>query len=253
MNLAVNARDAMPDGGKLTIQTRNTVLDEDYCRFDPAAKPGRYALIEVSDTGTGMDEETASHIFEPFFTTKAPGKGTGLGLAVVYGIVEQHGGRITCHSEPSVGTTFKIYFPAIEQVPEEQYSEKKEPPMGRGETILLVDDESDLLEITSLLLNGANYRVITAIHGKDALELYEKHREEIRLVILDLLMPGMSGEECLRALLRMDPNSRVLMVSGYHEEGMAEDLKAAGAKGFIWKPFDMPRMLEKIRRIIDED
>ncbi|MCX5873498.1 MAG: response regulator, partial [Deltaproteobacteria bacterium] len=138
-------------------------------------------------------------------------------------------------------------------VPRKQYSEKKEPPRGQGETILLVDDESSFLETTSRLLAGSNYRVITASNGKDALELYEKHREEIRLVILDLLMPGMGGEECLPVLLRMDSNSRVLMVSGYHEEGMARKLKDAGARDFILKPFDMPQLLEKIRKIIDEE
>ena len=130
MNLAINASDAMPDGGKLTIKTNNIVLDEEYCRFDPITKPGRYALITVSDTGFGMNKETASRIFEPFFTTKESGKGTGLGLAVVYGIVEQHGGRIICDSEPSVGTTFRIYFPAIEEVPQDQYSEKKRDARG---------------------------------------------------------------------------------------------------------------------------
>jgi PAS domain S-box-containing protein len=253
MNLAINARDAMPDGGRLTIKTENITLDDEYCIFGPLAKPGRYALITVSDTGAGMNKETASHIFEPFFTTKEADKGTGLGLAVVYGIVEQHNGWIICDSELSVGSTFKIYFPAIEEVPQEQYFEKKEPPRGKGETILLVDDEPDLLQIIVRLLNRANYRVITSIHGKDALELYEKHRKEIRLVILDLLMPGMGGKECLRALFRMDPNSRVLMVSGYHEEGIAEKLKDAGAKGFMWKPFDEPELLEKIREIIDEE
>ena len=142
MNLAINARDAMPDGGRLTIKTENITLDDEYCIFDSLAKPGRYALITVSDTGTGMNKETASHIFEPFFTTKEADKGTGLGLAVVYGIVEQHGGRIICDSAPSVGTTFRIYFPATDDVPKEQYSEKKEPPRGQGETILLIDDEA---------------------------------------------------------------------------------------------------------------
>jgi PAS domain S-box-containing protein len=253
MNLAINARDAMQDGGRLTIKTQNLELDEVFCRSRPGAKPGRYVLIEVSDTGTGMDKETASHIFEPFFTTKASGKGTGLGLAVVYGIVEQHNGWIICDSAPSVGSTFKIYFPAIDEVHEKECFEKKEPPKGKGETILLVDDEPDILEIIERLLNRANYRVITSIHGKDALELYEKHRKEIRLVILDLLMPGMGGKECLRALFRMDPNSRVLMVSGYHEEGITEKLLDAGAKGFIWKPFDEPQLLEKIRAIIDAE
>jgi signal transduction histidine kinase len=190
MNLAVNARDAMPDGGRLTIKTENITLDDEYCIFDPLAKPGRYALITLSDTGAGMDKETASHIFEPFFTTKEEGKGTGLGLAVVYGIVEQHGGRIICDSAPSVGTTFRIYFPAIEEVHEEEYFENKEPPRGEGETLLLVDDEPHLRDIVARQLVGANYRVIKASNGNEALNLYEKHREEIRLVILDLLIPS---------------------------------------------------------------
>ncbi len=252
MNLAVNARDAMPDGGKLTIKTNNIVLDEEYCRFDPVAKPGKYALITVSDTGTGMSKKTASHIFEPFFTTKETGKGTGLGLAVVYGIVEQHGGRIICDSEPSVGTTFRIYFPAIKEVPQEQYAEKKKPPRGQGETVLVVDDEPQITEFTSKVLTDSNYRVITALNGKGALDLYEKHREEINLVILDLIMPEMAGKECLRALLRTDPKVRVLMISGVLKPGMAEDLKEAGAKGFVKKPFDMNRLLEKIRKIIED-
>jgi len=172
---------------------------------------------------------------------------------VVYGIVEQHGGKIICDSESSVGTTFSIYFPAIEEVPQEQYSEKKEPPKGQGETILLVDDESNFLEATSRLLNRANYRVITASNGKEALEHYEKRPKEIRLVVLDLIMPRMGGAECLRSLLTMDPKLRVLMVSGALKAGMAGDLKNAGAKGFIKKPFDMSRILEKIRKIIDEE
>jgi len=253
MNLAVNARDAMPDGGRLTIETKNIVLDEEYCSFDPLVKPGRYVLIEVSDTGTGMDKETASHIFEPFFTTKEAVKGTGLGLAVVYGIVEQHGARIICDSAPSVGTTFRIYFPAIEEVHEEEYFENKEPPRGQGETLLLVDDEPNLVVIVSRQLVGANYRVIKASNGNEALNLYEKHREEIRLVILDLLMPGMSGKQCLEALLKLDPNVRVLVASGAMNSAIEADLKEIGAKGLIAKPFETSQLLEEIRKIIDED
>ena len=253
MNLAVNARDAMPDGGKLTIQTQNTMLDEEYCSFDPLVKPGRYVLIEVSDTGTGMDKETASHIFEPFFTTKEKGKGTGLGLSVVYGIVEQYGGRIVCESAPSVGTTFRLYFQAIEDVHEEEYFEKKEPHRGQGETILLVDDEPGFLELAGRTLNRSNYRVIKASNGKEALNLYEKHRAEIRLVIMDLLMPEMDGRRCLEALRKVDPNVRVLIASGALNSEIEADLKEIGAKGLIAKPFDMPQLLEKIREIIDED
>ncbi|MFA6224161.1 MAG: PAS domain S-box protein [Desulfomonilaceae bacterium] len=253
MNLAVNASDAMPDGGKLTIQTRNTALDEEFCRSYPNTKPGKYVLMIVSDTGAGMNKETVYHIFEPFFTTKAPGKGTGLGLAVVYGIVEQHGGRIVCDSQPSVGTTFSIYFPAIEEVPQEQHSEKKEPPRGRGETILVVDDEANIIELTARILNQSNYRVITAVNGEEALELYEKHGQGISLVILDLMMPGMGGRECLRALLKKDPKIRVLVASGGLKPGVEGDLKEAGEKGTIRKPFDMANLLEKIRKILDED
>ncbi|MEI6135619.1 MAG: ATP-binding protein, partial [Desulfomonile sp.] len=251
-NLAINARDAMPDGGKLTMKTQNITLDEEYCSIDPVAKPGRYVLIEVSDTGTGMDKETVSHIFEPFFTTKEAGKGTGLGLAVVYGIVEQHGARIICDSAPSVGTTFRLYFPAIEEVHEEEYFENKKPPRGQGETLLLVDDEPNLVVIVSRQLVGANYRVIKASNGNEALSLYEEHREEIRLVILDLLMPGMSGKQCLEAFRKMDPNVRVLIASGALNSEIEADLKEIGAKGLIVKPFDTSQLLEKIRKIIDE-
>jgi CheY-like chemotaxis protein len=229
------------------------ILDDEFLRPYPHAKPGRYVLFSVTDSGTGMEKETVKHIFEPFFTTKESDKGTGLGLAVVYGIVEQHGGRIICDSEPSVGTTFSIYFPAIEEVPQEQYSEKKEPLRGQGETILVVDDEPSFLEIVSRQLTGYNYNIITASNGKESLSLYEKHHEEIKLIILDLMMPKMGGEECLQTLLRMDPKVRVLMISGTLKPGMAEDLKEAGAKGFIKKPFDLNRMLEKIRKVVDED
>jgi PAS domain S-box-containing protein len=157
MNLAINAADAMPDGGTLTIQTLNTVLDEEFSGSYPNTIPGSYALLSVTDTGSGMNEETVRRIFEPFFTTKEKGKGTGLGLAVVYGIVEQHGARIICESKPSVGTIFKIYFPAIEEIQKEKYLEKKEPPRGQGETILLVDDEANILEMASRLFDNAIY------------------------------------------------------------------------------------------------
>ncbi|MHB8204749.1 MAG: PAS domain S-box protein [Desulfomonilaceae bacterium] len=252
MNLAINARDAMPDGGKLTIQTQNTVLHDEFCRSHPNTKPGRFVLLSVTDSGRGMDHETVRRIFEPFFTTKESGKGTGLGLAVVYGIVEQHSARITCQSEPSVGTTFRIYFPAIEGVPQEQYSEKKKPPRGRGETILFVDDEPQITKLTSVMLTKANYRVITASNGKEALELYKKHWGEIKLVILDLMMPEMGGEECLRGLLEVDSKIGVLVASGALTEGMSADLKEAGARGLIKKPFDITLLLDKIRKIIDE-
>jgi PAS domain S-box-containing protein len=253
MNLAVNARDAMPGGGKLTIQTKNTILDEEYCRYHPNTKPGPFVLLSVTDTGSGMDEATVKRIFEPFFTTKEEEKGTGLGLAVVYGIVEQHGARIICDSAPSVGTTFRIYFPAIEKVHQEEYFENKEPPRGEGETILLVDDEPHLRDIVARQLVGANYRVIKASNGNEALKLYEQHRKQISLIILDLLMPGMGGKQCLEALRKLDPNVRVLVATGHTAPGIVGELEQAGAKGFIRKPFETNLLLEKIREIVDED
>ena len=253
MNLAINARDAMPDGGKLTIQTQNTILDQEHCRYHPNTKPGRYVRLSVTNSGIGMDHDTVKHIFEPFFTTKESGKGTGLGLSVVYGIVEKHGGWIICFSEPSEGTTFKIYFPAIEEIPEEQYSGNKESPKGRGETILLVDDEPHLLDLVSRQLVGANYRVIKASNGNEALNLYEQQREQISLVILDLLMPEMDGRRCLEALRDIDPNIRVLIATGHTTPDMVGELEQAGAKGFIRKPFDFSLLLEEIRKIIDEE
>jgi CheY-like chemotaxis protein len=253
MNLAVNAGDAMPDGGKLTIKTQNITLDKEFLLPYPQINPGHYVLLSVTDSGEGMDHETAKHIFEPFFTTKESGKGTGLGLSTVYGIVEKHAGLVLCDSEPSVGTTFSIYFPAIEEIPQEQYAEKNEPLKGQGETLLLVDDEPDFLETTSRLLNRANYRVIIASNGEDAIALYEKHREEIKLVILDLIMVGLRGEECLQTLLTINPGVRVLVASGKLKEGMAEELKEAGSRGVIKKPFDLNRMLENIRKVIDEE
>ncbi|MFH0958143.1 MAG: PAS domain S-box protein [Pseudomonadota bacterium] len=253
MNLAINAADAMPDGGTLTIRTVTTVLDEKFCSSHPGTKPGRYVLLSVTDTGSGMNEETIRRIFEPFFTTKGKGKGTGLGLAVVYGIVEQHAARIICESKPAIGTSFKIYFPAIEEVTHEQLSEKTESPKGQGETILVVDDEPEILEMISHQLTGANYKVIRASNARDAVELYEKHREEIQLVLLDLIMPEIGGKQCLEALRNMGPNIKVIIITGHNRRGMTQELKEAGARDFILKPFDTPQLLEKIRKIIDEE
>jgi PAS domain S-box-containing protein len=171
MNLAINARDAMPDGGTLTIETANVELDKAYCAIDPELSPGSYVLLAVSDTGQGMDKETLSHIFEPFFTTKEPGKGTGLGLATVYGIVKQHGGHITCYSEPGLGTTFRIYFPTIEKEIHSESSTTERPIPGGTETILLADDEEVIRGFGTRFLNQFGYRVITANDGKEALEI----------------------------------------------------------------------------------
>lgn len=200
-----------------------------------------------------MDPETVNRIFEPFFTTKEKGKGTGLGLSVVYGIVEQHGGAIACYSELSVGTTFKIYFPAIEDVPDVKEAETKELPTGRSETILVVDDEPNVTELSSRMLTEANYIVITASNGREAIDIYEKHQEQIKLVIMDLNMPVMGGRQLLETLFKINPKVKAVIASGYAANGKAKEVSGIGAKGFIDKPFDIRELLEMVRKTIDED
>ncbi len=254
MNLAVNAKDAMPDGGKLTIETANVVLDDDYERTHLGAKPGAHVLLSVSDTGHGMDKETQDHIFEPFFTTKEAGKGTGLGLAMVYGIVTQHGGQIYCYSEHGHGTTFKIHLPAITEawVAAENPATKA---MHRGgtETILLVDDEEALRELGKRILERAGYTVLTATEGKDALRLYQSKGDSISLVILDLIMPEMGGKQCLEALIEIDPTVQILIASGFAANGRTKEALEAGAKGYLNKPYNVKEMLESVREVLDAD
>lgn len=252
INLALNARDAMPDEGILTIETTNVMLDEEYCRMHLGSNPGRHVLLSVSDTGIGMDKETLGHIFEPFFSTKPAGKGTGLGLAIVYGIVKQHNGSIQCYSEPGIGTTFKLYFPAIEQHDDVtlRYEEQKLP---RGtETILVVDDEEVVRELATRILSRAGYTVITAANGREALKRYEEHDQVIALIILDLIMPEMDGKRCLSELLKMNPKVKVIVASGFAENGLTKEAIHTGARGFVSKPFHIPQLLQTIRNVLDE-
>ncbi|MFH1113473.1 MAG: PAS domain S-box protein [Pseudomonadota bacterium] len=251
MNLAVNARDAMPEGGKLIFETADVHLDEEYVRTHVEAKAGDYVLLMVTDTGSGMDQETLEHIFEPFYTTKAVGEGTGLGLAMVHGIVKHHGGHIVCYSEPGHGTTFKVYFPA------EMSSRESEPTLepsvtkGGSETILVVDDEELIRNLGSKILTKAGYSVITAANGKEALEVYQARSSEIALVILDLIMPEMGGKQCLELLLSRNPSVRVAIASGYSANGPTKEALAAGAKGFIHKPYNIREMLATVREVLD--
>ena len=253
MNLGVNARDAMPDGGTLTLQTANVELDEDYCATHLEVKPGPYVLLGISDTGEGMDRETLAHIFEPFFSTKEVGKGTGLGLAMVYGIVKQHEGYIMCYSELGHGTTFKIYLPAIHTEEESETQTEEMLIEGGTETILLVEDEEVLRELGTDLLNSFGYEVITASNGKEALEIYKREGERISLVILDLIMPEMDGKQCLVEILRVDPQARILIASGYSENGPITRTPLTGAKGFVEKPYNMRKLLQTIRDVLDAD
>ena len=236
MNLGVNARDAMPDGGTLTLETRNVTLDEEYARLQLGAQPGDYVQLSVSDTGRGMSLEVQARIFEPFFTTKEPGKGTGLGLAVVYGVVEEHGGFINVYSEEGWGSTFRIYLPAIELAVEERGVEVLELPTGT-ETILVVDDEEAVRAFGQQVLELCGYTVLMAENGLQALEVYQVYEEDIALVVLDVGMPEMGGGECLQRLREMAPQVKVLISTGYTAKGLAQELVAGGALGVVEKPF----------------
>jgi two-component system cell cycle sensor histidine kinase/response regulator CckA len=252
MNLAVNARDAMPEGGRLVIGTQNKALDEEFCRGHIGSRPGRHVILAVSDTGQGMEKEVLGHLFEPFFTTKGIGRGTGLGLAMVYGIVKGHGGYIECESELGKGTVFKIYLPAIEGEAEVEESEKKRKPRGGTETILLVDDEESLQDLGRAILSAFGYTVLTASDGKGALETYRAEKERIHLLILDLIMPGVGGLKCLEELLRINPDVRVVIATGYYPEDSVKAQLEGEGRGFISKPYDMSEMLRVVREVLDK-
>ncbi len=254
MNLGINAKDAMPDGGKLVFETKNVILDETYCKAHLEVVSGEYVLVSISDTGHGMDKEILEHIFEPFYTTKELGKGTGLGLAMVYGIVKSHGGHIMCYSEPGQGTAFKIYFPVLEanDVDQEVEPKKEAEICGGHETILLVDDEETLLDLEQDMLRQYGYTAITAKSGEWAVEIYKTEKDRIDLVILDVGMPGMGGHKCLQELLKIDPEVKVIIASGYPSIGKVKETLESGAAGFIGKPYNLKDMLKKVREFLDQ-
>lgn len=252
MNLGVNARDAMPEGGLLTIETGAVHVDLEFCRKHVDAAPGYYCMLAVSDTGQGMDKETIEHIFEPFYTTKDVGKGTGLGLAMVYGLVKQHHGFITCESWPEQGTSLKIYFPVVEKEKEELEQIDVAAAPGGDETLLIVDDEDVVRNLGADYLRQAGYTVLTASNGREALEIYLRRQSDISLVILDLIMPEMGGRRCFEELLKINPDVRVLIVSGYTSGGTEKDARELGARGFVGKPYDLSELLETIRHVLDQ-
>ena len=248
MNLYVNAWQAMPSGGELYIQTENVIVGEDYVRAFKVA-PGRYVKVSVTDTGVGMDEATQERIFDPFFTTRDMGTGTGLGLSSVYGIVKNHGGFINVYSEAGQGSTFNIYLPASEK----EAAEVKEPSedVVRGEgTVLLVDDEKIILEVGKLLLEKLGYRVLMAKSGKDAVDIYSRRSAGIDLVILDMIMPDMSGGETYDRLRQVNPDIKVILSSGYSLNGQAQKILDRGCNGFIQKPFTMKEVSQKIHGLL---
>lgn len=237
MNLFVNAADAMAEGGGLFLKMSNITHEEIKGKiYDP--KPGDYVLLTVADTGTGMDQKTLGRIFDPFFTTKELGRGTGLGLASVYGIIKGHGGYIDVESERGRGTTFKIFLPVSKKKVQETI---KTPDllMKGTETILLVDDEEMVLEVGEKFLKVMGYHVLTSRDGREAIEVYRKNREAIDLVVLDIIMPNMGGGEIFDRFKEIDPNIKVLLSSGYSIDGEATKILERGCNGFIQKPFDM--------------
>jgi len=253
MNLCLNARDAMPEGGELRISTRNVITDQRWAKLHPDARPGRYVVLSVSDTGIGMDDETLSHIFEPFFTTKGE-RGTGLGLAVVYGIVKEHGGEITVYSRPGEGSTFRVYLPAAKDEEEVMAEGEVGEKIRRGsETVLVVDDEPNLRELARDILSEAGYRVMAAESGLEAIRLLREFTDEISVVILDLSMPEMGGRETLEEMMRIKPNVKVIISTGYGPNGTVEEMLKRGAAEYVGKPYHMYELLNKVAEAIEGD
>jgi CheY-like chemotaxis protein len=252
MNLATNARDAMLHGGSLSIVTESSEIDSEYIKAHGYGEPGGYALVSVSDSGMGMDAATTKRIFEPFFTTKAQGKGTGLGLAVVYGIVKQHGGFINVYSEPGIGTTFLIRLPLLqggeydgeEQVPQAQ-------PAGGKETILLAEDEKDLRELIKDVLTEFGYTVIEAEDGEDAVRRFTENRERIQLLLLDVIMPKKSGKDACDEIRKMGSDIRTIFISGYPPDVILKRGLLEEGRDLIRKPVSPQNLLRKIREVLD--
>jgi nitrogen-specific signal transduction histidine kinase/CheY-like chemotaxis protein len=250
LNLYVNAADAMPRGGDLFLRTKNITHREITNKpFNPL--PGRYVLMQFSDTGAGIDKETQKRIFDPFFTTKEMGRGTGLGLASVYGIIKGHGGYIDVESEEHQGATFNIYLPASDKAVARK-SEASTQFMLGDETILLVDDEKIVLQVNVEMLKSVGYSVLAAQGGDEAIKIFKENKNIIDLVVLDMVMPGMSGSEVYDKIKAINPNVKVLLSSGYSRDGQAKKILERGCDGFIQKPFNLKDLSLKIRKLLDE-
>ncbi|HEY0704046.1 MAG TPA: CHASE4 domain-containing protein [Candidatus Acidoferrales bacterium] len=252
LNLVVNARDAMPEGGRLTIETLNVDLDHSYVAQHAVVEPGPYVMLTVSDTGTGMDAATQARIFEPFFTTKEQGRGTGLGLATVYGVVKQSGGYIWVYSEMGQGTTFKVYLPQVKTEADKPTPEKVTAGPAPGtETILLVEDEESVRELVSEYLQARGYRILEASDGVVALDLAAKHAGPIQLLITDVVMPRISGRELATRLAGRQPGLKVLYISGYTDDSIFRHGVLEGGMSFLQKPFNLKAIAQKVREVLD--
>ena len=252
VNLCVNARDAMPDGGLLTINTENFLADRDFCKVHSWANPGNYVLISVSDSGHGMSAEIIEHIFEPFFTTKEAGKGTGLGLSMVYGIVNQHGGMVDVHSEMGVGTSFKIYMPVGESQPEVQAPPATPDAPGGGETILLAEDEEAVLYLAVELLESKGYRVLTATNGEEVVKMFAEHQDQVALVMLDMVMPKMGGRTAFGKIREMSSQVPILFSTGFSANYLDENFIRDNEFKLINKPYPPNILYSTVRSMLDE-
>jgi PAS domain S-box-containing protein len=252
LNLVVNARDAMPRGGQLTISTADTFLDEAYTSQHPDVSPGRFILLAVTDSGTGMSEATRQRIFDPFFTTKEAGKGTGLGLATVYGIVKQSGGHIWVYSEEGRGTTFKIYLPRYEgSTPARVAPARRAPGKSSGETILVVEDEDAVRRIAERILTAAGYIVLTAANGVEAITVLERHGRVVDLLLTDVVMPIMNGRDLAHKVAELCPDARILFMSGYTDDAIVDHGVLEPGVQFIEKPFNVLGLQLKVREVLD--
>ncbi len=254
LNLAINSKDAMGQGGKLVVETDNVQFSEESLRPKPEMRPGRYVMLSISDTGCGMDRATQTHLFEPFFTTKERGRGTGLGLATVYGIIKQSKGFIYVYSEVGKGTTFKLYFPRIDIKPKEKSAGKSHDQKLEGtERILVLEDEQQVLSIIESMLNRRGYSVLTAKSGEKALAQSRVDPDSIDLLITDVGLPDMSGREVWEEIKKIHPNCRVLFISGYPEDFVALQDIENGQRIFLQKPFGSQILLARVREIMDSD
>ncbi len=251
MNLAINAKDAMPNGGRLVIETANVEGSENVGLPPSTPDSLGWVRLTVSDNGHGMEKETRRQVFEPFFSTKAPGKGTGLGLSMVHGIIQNHDGKIVCRSTPGQGTAFHIYLPAVEIAQENARPAEKQNRVGGNEILLLVDDDETTLNTGKKQLEKAGYTVITATDGEKALKIYNAQKDAIDLILLDLMMPGMGGANCLQALLRLDPEVKVIITSGHYPEGQRLQIIEECARACLHKPDPSSRLLAAIRNVLD--